>query len=153
MTHEQAPWIDGDDLLKEPRFAAEYEDARELTALIRRLTALRKRSSLTQLEVAERMGTTQSAVSDFENGEHDPQFSTIQRYARALGMRIHPDVIDRLPFEVTVHDLVTQIHVPTVGPSEWTQSVRFVTILGFANPFRIPQTIDTRGSETWKLER
>lgn len=34
------------------------------------------------------METTQSAVSDLERGTADPQLSTLQRYARAVGARV-----------------------------------------------------------------
>jgi transcriptional regulator with XRE-family HTH domain len=49
------------------------------------LTACRKSQHLTQREVAQRMGTSQSAIDRVESGDVDPQLSTIQRLAVALG--------------------------------------------------------------------
>jgi transcriptional regulator with XRE-family HTH domain len=45
---------------------------------------------LTQAEVAERMGTTQSAVARLEsaNAKHSPSVATLRRYAEALGHRV-----------------------------------------------------------------
>jgi predicted NBD/HSP70 family sugar kinase/transcriptional regulator with XRE-family HTH domain len=47
----------------------------------------RKTKRFSQKALASLLGTTQSAVSDFESGRVDPQLSTLQRYARALGSR------------------------------------------------------------------
>jgi DNA-binding transcriptional regulator YiaG len=77
-----------DDLLLESaqdeRFVAALLDAQNRSQLIEDLVQLRKAMSLTQSTVAERMGTTQSAVSEFENGSSDYFISTAQRYGRAV---------------------------------------------------------------------
>jgi transcriptional regulator with XRE-family HTH domain len=49
------------------------------------LVQLRKRSGLSQTQVAARMGTSQSAVARLEGGEVDVRLSTLERYAAALG--------------------------------------------------------------------
>ncbi len=60
----------------------------EFTALDALLTA-RKEAGLTQAQVAERMGTTTSAVSRLESSlaseKHSPSFSTLRKYAAACG--------------------------------------------------------------------
>jgi transcriptional regulator with XRE-family HTH domain len=45
---------------------------------------------LTQAEVAERIGTTQSAVARLESAEpkHSPSIATLQKYAKALGYTV-----------------------------------------------------------------
>jgi predicted transcriptional regulator len=48
------------------------------------LVGHRKRMLLTQKVVAERMGWSQSQVSDFERGKTDPLLSTVARYLRAV---------------------------------------------------------------------
>lgn len=47
-------------------------------------------SGITQAEVAERIGTTQSAVARLESGsgKHSPSLATLQKYAHALGCRL-----------------------------------------------------------------
>ena len=52
------------------------------------LTAARRQAGLTQRDVAERMGTTQSAVSRVESGRAQPTTEFLDRYARALGRTI-----------------------------------------------------------------
>ena len=49
----------------------------------------RSRAGLTQDAVAERMGTTKSAVSRLESaGKHAPSLATLKRYASAVGCDI-----------------------------------------------------------------
>jgi transcriptional regulator with XRE-family HTH domain len=73
---------------QDPAFAGAYEDARSRSALLAQLIKVRKDLKLTQKQVAERMGTTQSAISELEGGASDPQFSTLQRYARAVTAKL-----------------------------------------------------------------
>lgn len=74
--------------LTDPEFRASYEDAKVRSDLLRRFVSRRKVRSISQAAVAAQMGTTQSAVSDLEAGRTDPRFSTLQRYARAIGCRL-----------------------------------------------------------------
>lgn len=67
---------------------AYMEETAVRTRLVRALVARRVASGLSQVEVGRRMGTTQSAVSEFERGLHYPQVETLQRYARAVGGRL-----------------------------------------------------------------
>jgi predicted transcriptional regulator len=53
--------------------------------LIEALVRARQECSLSQTEIAARMGTSQSAVARLESGELDARLSTLERYAAALG--------------------------------------------------------------------
>jgi transcriptional regulator with XRE-family HTH domain len=75
--------------LRAPGFRAAYEDAEARSRLLENLVKVRRCLHLTQTEVAKRMQTTQSFVSEFENGATDPHLSTLQRYARAVTARLH----------------------------------------------------------------
>lgn len=58
------------------------------------LLRARTRAGLTQDAVAERMGTTKSAISRLESaGKHTPSLSTLQRYARAVGCDIQVKLV------------------------------------------------------------
>jgi DNA-binding XRE family transcriptional regulator len=49
----------------------------------------RSRAGLTQDAVAERMGTTKSAISRLESaGKHAPSLETLKRYAAAVGCEL-----------------------------------------------------------------
>ncbi len=62
-------------------------DALELEyQVVNQLLKARSRAGLTQDIVAERMGTTKSAVSRLESaGKHAPSLATLKRYASAVG--------------------------------------------------------------------
>ena len=49
---------------------------------------MRKKSGLTQDEVAQRMGTQKGNISRLEKGNSNPSWRTIQNYAHACGFRI-----------------------------------------------------------------
>lgn len=78
----------------------DYEDTRhpglrdavelgvERRQVLSRLAGFREAHGLSQHEVARRMGTMQPAVARLESGVVDPKFSTLQRYADAVGLRI-----------------------------------------------------------------
>jgi ribosome-binding protein aMBF1 (putative translation factor) len=63
----------------------------EYTALHTMLKA-RQAAGLTQAEVADRMGTTVSAVSRLEaslrSEKHSPSFATLRKYAQACGKKL-----------------------------------------------------------------
>lgn len=73
---------------EDPKFRAALEDAQLRSKLLEACLTRRSELGLTQASVAHTMGTTQSAVSDLEAGGTDPRLSTLQRYARALGLRL-----------------------------------------------------------------
>ena len=58
------------------------------------LLKARARAGLTQDVVAERMGTTKSAVSRLEAaGKHTPSLATLRRYARAVGCNLQVKLV------------------------------------------------------------
>jgi len=58
------------------------------------LLKARARAGLTQDAVAERMGTTKSAISRLESaGKHAPSLSTLRRYAQAVGCDIQVKLV------------------------------------------------------------
>lgn len=73
----------------DPKVTSGRAVANELASLVESLVAARRDRGLTQQDVAEEMETTQSAISDFERIGGDPKFSTIARYAHAIGGRVH----------------------------------------------------------------
>lgn len=75
------------ELLKNPQTRTEYEALGAEFETARELIAARGLAGLTQGEVAQRMGTTQSAIARLESGKQAPSLRTVQRYARAVGGR------------------------------------------------------------------
>jgi transcriptional regulator with XRE-family HTH domain len=69
---------------------AQYAKLNEEFALLDEFLKARAASGITQAEVAERIGTTQSAVARLESGsgKHSPSLATLHKYAHALGCRL-----------------------------------------------------------------
>lgn len=57
-------------------------------ALSGQLSSLRRQLGVSQVEVASRMGTSQSAVARLEAGDLDVRLSTVERYMTALGGKL-----------------------------------------------------------------
>ena len=66
---------------------AAYDALADEFDLARELIAARVRAGLTQAEVAERMGTTQSVVARLESGAQMPSVNTLLKFARATRSR------------------------------------------------------------------
>ncbi len=64
------------------------EDTADFSEVRRRLIERRHALGLSQAALAERLGTTQSAVSDLERGTGAPMAVTVRRWAAALGFRL-----------------------------------------------------------------
>ncbi|SMY04247.1 DNA-binding transcriptional regulator, XRE-family HTH domain [Brevibacterium sp. 239c] len=70
--------------------------AREDRELKAALIRVRRRSGLSQQDVADRLGVTQQSIYKFERYDSDPKASTVRRYANAVGAlvehRVHTDI-------------------------------------------------------------
>ncbi|MDJ0686306.1 MAG: helix-turn-helix transcriptional regulator [Alphaproteobacteria bacterium] len=66
---------------------AEYDALAEEYDIAAKLIAARKAAGMSQVEVAERMGTTQTVISRMESGRHRPSLGSIHRYAAATGAK------------------------------------------------------------------
>ena len=67
-------------------FSGEYESLELEYQVTNQMLKARSRAGLTQDVVAERMGTTKSAISRLEAaGKHAPSLATLKRYASAVG--------------------------------------------------------------------
>lgn len=73
--------------LEDSATRAEYDALSGEFELVRELIAARNRAGLTQGQVAQRMGTTQSVIARLESGRRAPSMRSVQRYADALGCR------------------------------------------------------------------
>ena len=86
----------GDDLDKyiskrkktDKRFAEGFEAGYQEFKIGHLLRNARKKSGLTQDELARRLRTTKSAISRIENHAEDIRFSTLKRVAEALGKEL-----------------------------------------------------------------
>ena len=76
-----------DDLSEDKTFAEEFEEQASRRELVKALFVLRCSANMSQKDVAERMGCTQSRVSKLESGtDDDLGLGDLQAYAAALGL-------------------------------------------------------------------
>lgn len=73
--------------LKDPEFRAEYERLAPYEELARIVIMRRAALGLTQAELATRMGTTASAISRIESGQHATSTRTLKKLGDAFGGR------------------------------------------------------------------
>ena len=74
--------------MKEPGFKEGYDALAEEFELASLLIEARTHSHLTQAELAEKMGTSQSTIARLESGKGKPTLATLKRLAQATGMRL-----------------------------------------------------------------
>ena len=86
---------------KDPAFRQEYDALAEEFALFDALVSARQQAGLTQMEVAERMGTKTPAVARLEAGggrqHHAPSLATLRKYAAAVGCRLEVKLVPLSP--------------------------------------------------------
>src|SRR2546428_11861262 len=99
--------------------SAEYRRERERLEpwekLARAVVQLRMRQNLTQEQLAGRIGTTASAISRLESGQHIPSMETLRKLAHASGG--HLLVGFEVPGEAAKHRELVAISQPR--RSEW----------------------------------
>ncbi|HMN92714.1 MAG TPA: helix-turn-helix domain-containing protein [Hydrogenophaga sp.] len=75
------------ELLKNPQTRAEYDALAGEFETARELIAARTQAGLTQSDVAQRMGTTQSVIARLESGKRASTMRTVRRYTQSVGAR------------------------------------------------------------------
>lgn len=71
-----------------PRRRHSYEKAGRAIRLAFEIRGLREARGLSQRELAEKVGTTQSAIARLEAGNISPSLPTLDRIAEALGVEL-----------------------------------------------------------------
>jgi transcriptional regulator with XRE-family HTH domain len=82
-----------DDNLKDPAFAARFEEAGEAWDVAMQIAALRKESGLSQRELAKRVGTSQQQISRLESPGYEGQsLSMLRRVAEVMGASVRVQI-------------------------------------------------------------
>ncbi len=74
--------------IKDPEFKKEYDKLQPEYELINKLIEARIKKKMTQKDIADRMGTKQSALARLESGNSNPTIKFVQKLATALGTDI-----------------------------------------------------------------
>jgi len=73
---------------RDPEYAAAEAELAPLEALARTLIAYRIEQGLTQKALAQRVGTSETAICRLESGQHKPSVETLVKIGRALGQKL-----------------------------------------------------------------
>lgn len=86
---ERQSWSElRDRRMQSPDAKTGYEEAKAAYEVGRMIRELREARQLSQRELAQRMGTTQSVIGRLEAGGSKPTLVTLERVAQALGLRL-----------------------------------------------------------------
>lgn len=80
-------------LLQDPAFRDAYAEADAEYRVLEAMIRARAEAGLTQAEVAQIAGTTQSSIARLESGRVSPSVATLRKYARAVGKRLSVELI------------------------------------------------------------
>lgn len=84
-----AKWEDLEkELLADPAVKKEYDKLAPRYAIISEVISARIKRGMTQQQIAEKMGTKQSAIARLESGNSNPSISFLEKLARVLGYKL-----------------------------------------------------------------
>lgn len=75
-------------LLQSPEVNIEYEKLQILYDIKREIIKLRLEQGLSQKDLADRIGSKQSAISRLESGDYNPSIEFLNKVAIALGKKL-----------------------------------------------------------------
>ena len=76
------------EMMKDPEFKAEYDRLEPEYQIIRAIIDKRLKKNMSQKELAEKMGTKQSALSRLESGTYNPSLAFLKKVAAALDAKL-----------------------------------------------------------------
>ena len=80
------------ELLSDPEVKKEYDKLQPRYALISQLIEARIKKGLSQKELAEKIGTKQSAIARLESGDVNPSFEFLQKVVTAMGRTLNVQI-------------------------------------------------------------
>lgn len=75
-------------LLSDPEVKKEYEKLTPRYAVISQVIAARLKRGMTQKDVAEKIGTKQSAIARLESGNVNPSLDLLEQIAQVMGYKL-----------------------------------------------------------------
>ena len=76
------------DLLSDPKVKKEYDRLAPRYAVISELISARLKKRMTQKDIAEKLGTKQSAIARLESGNVNPTLEFLQKIAQVMGYKL-----------------------------------------------------------------
>jgi len=75
-------------ILQDQKVKSEYDNLDTLYNIKRQIIKLREEQGISQKELAEKIGTKQSAISRLENDDYNPSVELLDKVAHALGKKL-----------------------------------------------------------------
>lgn len=85
MNHEQVKQM----MLQDPEVKKEYDALAPIYEIQEELIKLRNEKGLNQKQLAELIGTKQSAISRLESGNYNPSIQLLTKLAEAFNKELH----------------------------------------------------------------
>lgn len=85
MKHEELRNL----LFHDKKIKEEYDRLAPIYEIKRQLIQIRNELGISQKELADKVGTRQSAISRLESGEYNPSIEFLYKVAQALGKELH----------------------------------------------------------------
>ena len=79
--------------ISDPEFARGYDSGYQEFKIGAMLKLAREEAGLTQEQLARKLNTKKTAISRIENHAEDIKLSTLERFAQALGKKLHIEVV------------------------------------------------------------
>jgi ribosome-binding protein aMBF1 (putative translation factor) len=76
------------ELLKDPEFKKEYDALEVEYSIITQVIQKRLDKKMSQKQLAEKIGTKQSAISRLEGGNTNPSVAFLEKISKALGSKL-----------------------------------------------------------------
>lgn len=76
------------ELLSDPKVRKEYDRLAPRYGVISQLITARLKKHMSQKDIAEKLGTKQSAIARFESGSVNPSLELLQKIAQALNLKV-----------------------------------------------------------------
>lgn len=76
------------ELLSDPKVKKEYDKLAPRYEIISQLIAARLNKHMTQRDIAEKLGTKQSAIARLESGNINPSLEFLQKIAQVMGYKL-----------------------------------------------------------------
>lgn len=76
------------ELLSDPETKKEYDELAPRYAVISTLIDARNKKGLTQRDLAQKIGTKQSAIARLESGSINPSLEFLQKIAQVMGYKL-----------------------------------------------------------------
>lgn len=82
-------------ILENPEARAEYERLKPQYDLVRSVLEARKKTNLTQQQLADITGINRADISKLENGNANPTLALLQRLADGMGMSLKLEFVPK----------------------------------------------------------